>query len=314
MMDIRSAPMEGLTDAVFRRVHHRLFGGVNRYYIPFVSPTSHHCFPPREQRDIAPENNAGVPVIPQIMTRYPEHFLWAAQEMQDRGYDEVNLNIGCPSGTVTAKGKGAGMLREPDVLRAFLDEIFAHSPLPVSIKTRIGFASPEEWDALLDILRQYPMKELIVHPRIRTQFYKGGVYPEAFALAAQTDLPLVYNGDLFDLPACEKLLQQYPGMPMMLGRGLLANPALPRQLNGGAPLTVEEVRRFHDALEQEYSKLFPRDQVHCRMRGIMKHVACCFERPEKMMKLIAKTNPHTYHDAVEKLLQAPLRETPGYVP
>lgn len=313
-MDIRSAPLESLTDAVFRRVHHQLFGGVEKYYIPFVSPTSHHCFSPRERRDIAPENNEGVPVVPQIMTRYPEHFLWAAQEMQARGYDEVNLNIGCPSGTVTAKGKGAGMLREREALRAFLDEIFAHSPLPISIKTRIGFAAPEEWDTLLDILRQYPMKELIIHPRLRVQFYKGDVYPEAFRLAAQAGLPLVYNGDLFDLPACQALQADYPLMPMMLGRGLLANPALPRQLRGGAALTVEEIARYHDALEQEYSRIFPKDQVHCKMRGIMKHVACCFERPEKMMKLIAKTNPYTYHAAVEKLLQAPLREAPGFVP
>jgi tRNA-dihydrouridine synthase len=279
-----------------------------------VSPTSHHCFAPRERRDIAPENNAGLPTVPQIMTRYPEHFLWAAQEMQDRGYDEVNLNIGCPSGTVTAKGKGSGMLREPEALRAFLDEIFAHCCLPISVKTRIGFHDPEEWESLLEILRQYPMKELIVHPRIRTQFYKGDVYPEAFQRAAETGLPLVYNGDLFDLPACERLQQQYPGMPMMLGRGLLANPALPRQLKGGAPLRVEEIAAFHDALEQEYSRIFPKDQVHCRLRGIMKHVACCFERPEKMAKMIAKTNPYNYHAAVEKLLQAPLRETPGFVP
>ena len=313
-MDIRSAPLESLTDAVFLRVHHQLFGGVEKYYIPFVSPTSHHCFSPRERRDIAPENNEGVPVVPQIMTRYPEHFLWAAQEMQARGYDEVNLNIGCPSGTVTAKGKGAGMLREPEALRAFLDEIFAHSPLPISIKTRIGFAAPEEWDTLLDILQQYPMKELIIHPRLRVQFYKGDVYPEAFRLAAQAGLPLVYNGDLFDLPACQALQADYPLMPMMLGRGLLANPALPRQLRGGAALTVEEIARYHDALEQEYSRIFPKDQVHCKMRGLMKHVACCFERPEKMMKLIAKTNPYTYHAAVEKLLQAPLREAPGFVP
>ncbi len=313
-MDIRSAPLESLTDAVFRRVHHQLFGGVEKYYIPFVSPTSHHCFSPRERRDIAPENNQGVPVVPQIMTRYPEHFLWAAQEMQARGYDEVNLNIGCPSGTVTAKGKGAGMLREPEALRTFLDEIFAHSPLPISIKTRIGFAAPEEWGALLDILRQYPMKELIIHPRLRVQFYKGDVHPQAFQLATEARLPLVYNGDLFDLPACQALQDQYPAMPMMLGRGLLANPALPRQLKGGTSLTVEEIARYHDALEQEYSRIFPRDQVHCKLRGIMKHVACCFERPEKMMKLIAKTNPYTYHAAVEKLLQSSLREQPGFVP
>ena len=135
-MDIRLAPMEGVTDAVHRRVHHRLFGGVQQYYIPFITPSIHRVFTTRDLRAIAPENNAGVPCIPQLLTHDAKLFLWAAQELADLGYGEVNLNTGCPSGTVTAKGRGSGMLRDLDALRAFLDAIFAASPLPVSIKTR----------------------------------------------------------------------------------------------------------------------------------------------------------------------------------
>ena len=153
----------------------------------------------------------------------------------------------------------------------------------------------------------------LIHRRLAVIDKENGKQPMA-ARHEDCTYVMVYNGELFDLPACQALQADYPLMPMMLGRGLLANPALPRQLRGGAALTVEEIARYHDALEQEYSRIFPKDQVHCKMRGIMKHVACCFERPEKMMKLIAKTNPYTYHAAVEKLLQAPLREAPGFVP
>ena len=313
-MDIRFAPMEGLTDAVYRRIHHRHFAGVDRYYMPFVSPTQEHVFTARELRGIAPENNQGVPVVPQVLARDAEHFLWAAGALRDMGYDEVNLNMGCPSGTVTAKGKGSGMLREPDATRAFLDAIFARSPLPVSVKTRIGFESAEEWPALLDMLSGYPLRELIIHPRVRRQFYKGMPDREAFALAARRDLPLVYNGDLFTAGDCLALQAEYPQMPMMLGRALVANPALAQELKGGEGLTHAALRDFHDELEDAYRSLYPRDQVHMRMRGVMKHVACCFERPEKMVKLVAKSNPWTYREAIDKLLQTPLRESPGFLP
>lgn len=311
-MDIRLAPMEGVTDAVCRRVHHRLFGGVSRYYIPFITPSIHRVFTTRDLRAIAPENNRGVPVIPQLLTRDPELFLWAAQELHALGYDEVNLNIGCPSGTVTGKGRGAGMLREPEQLRAFLDAIFAACPLPISVKTRIGFDSPDEWPALLSLLKCYPIRELTIHPRTRSEFYRGEVHQDCFDMAADCGFRLVFNGNLFTREDCEALQARYPGMPMMLGRGLLANPALARELCGGAGVTAAELRTYHDALLMEYSREYTADTAHSRMREHMKYLSSCFEGAEKALKAIRKSNPRTYPAAAAMLLSLPLSERPGY--
>ena len=310
--DLRLAPMEGVTDAVYRRVHHRIFGGVKAYYIPFITPSQHHVFTTRDLRAIAPAQNTGVPVIPQLLTRDPELFLWAVRELADLGYDEVNLNIGCPSGTVTSKGKGAGMLRDPEALDAFLDAVFAASPLPISVKTRIGFETPGEWPALLDILKQYPVRELTIHPRTRSEFYKGGVHLDCFDLALTCGIPLVFNGNLFTPEDCEALQARYPGVPMMLGRGLIANPALSRQLCGGAPVSAGDLRVFHDALLAEYSREYPADQAHSRMREQMKYLSGCFEGAEKALKAIRKSNPNTYPDAARRMLELPLADAPGF--
>lgn len=311
-MDIRLAPMEGVTGAVHRRVHHRLFGGVSRYYIPFITPSIHRVFTTRDLRDIDPRQNAGVPVIPQLLTHDPELFLWAANELAALGYDEVNLNAGCPSGTVTAKGRGAGMLRDTDSFRRFLDEVFTSSPLPISVKARIGFESPDEWPALLGLLKQYPIKELTIHPRTRSEFYKGDVHMDCFDMAADGGIPLVFNGNLFTYEDCEALQARHPGIPMMIGRGLIANPALSRELNGGTRATAAELREYHDALLDEYSREYPAEQAHSRMREHMKYLSCCFEGSEKALKAIRKSAPKTYPAAVAQLFALPLSDTPGY--
>lgn len=312
-MDIRFAPMEGLTDAVYRRTHFTHFGGVRKYYIPFVSPTQHHVFTPKEMRAISPEANAGVPVVPQILAKDAENFLWAAGEMHAMGYDEVNLNIGCPSGTVTAKGKGAGMLRELAALDAFLDAVCAKSPAAISVKTRIGFESPEEWPAILDVLVKYPLKEIIIHPRTRTGFYKAGtLQPETFNMAAGHGLPLVYNGDLFTAADCAALQSEYQAMPMMLGRGLVCNPAIAREAGGGTPLGIGEFREFHDALWAAYRQDRQLDQAHSRMRELMIYMSCCFADADKAAKAVRKSNPKNYEEAVARLFDHELAEPPCF--
>ena len=137
------APMEGLTDSVFRRLHHRYFPGVDRYYMPFLSPTVHRSLSHKEERELPPADSVNFAAVPQILTKNAEDFLWAAQVCRDQGYDEINLNTGCPSSTVVAKGKGSGMLRDAEALDAFLDAVFQKTPLPVSVKTRLGLESPE---------------------------------------------------------------------------------------------------------------------------------------------------------------------------
>ena len=311
--DIRFAPMEGLTDTIYRRTHHQHFGGVGKYYIPFVSPTQHHVFTPKELRAIGPEHNAGIPTVPQILAKDAEHFLWAAGEMAAMGYDEVNLNIGCPSGTVTAKGKGAGMLRDLYALDALLLEACAKAPIVISVKTRIGFDSPDEWPEILDVLAEHPVKEIIIHPRTRQGFYKvGTLHADAFRVAAERGLPLVYNGDLFTAADCAALQAEYPHMPMMMGRGLICNPALAREACGGAPLNKAELRTFHDALWEAYRQARPLDQAHSRMRELMIYMSCCFADADKAAKNVRKSNPKTYEEAVDRLFEHDLACPPCF--
>lgn len=312
-MDIRFAPMEGLTDTTYRRTHARIYGGVTKYYIPFISPTQHHVFTPKELRAISPAYNAAIPTVPQLLAKDAEHFLWAAGELSAMGYDEVNLNIGCPSGTVTAKGKGAGMLRDLASLCSFLDEICFKSPIAVSVKTRIGFDSPDEWPAILALLSEYPFREIIVHPRTRAGFYKvGTLCPETFHMAAKTKLPLVYNGDLFTSADCVALQREYPGMPMMMGRGLIANPALAREVGGGNPLSISELRVFHDELCDAYRQQRTPEQAHSRMRELMTYMACCFQDAEKAAKGIRKSKVSNYEDAVNRLFDCGLAQSPCF--
>ena len=174
------APLDGITKRVFRRVWHAHFGGADRYFIPFISPTDQHILTPRDRREL--ENPEGLPQVPQVMAKRAADFVWAAEVLAELGYPEVNLNLGCPSGTVTAKKRGAGFLGEPEALDAFLYEIYEKCPLQISIKTRLGISDLKEWERLLDIYARYPVQELIVHTRLLQEFYTGAPHPEAFAM------------------------------------------------------------------------------------------------------------------------------------
>lgn len=316
-MNVYFAPLEGVTDVVYRRIHHACFTGVKKYFIPFISPMQHLTFSSREQRQISPVENAGVPAVPQILTRNADHFLWMAHSLQDAGFSEINLNLGCPSGTVTAKGKGSGMLRNRSALEPFFDEIFTHSPIPVSIKTRIGYDSPDEWPALLELFARYPVHELIVHPRTRAEFYSGQPHRELCrAVLTDTVLPFVYNGDLFVESDCLRFLKDFPGTTaLMLGRGLVANPALAQSFNGGAPLTLSALQNFHDRLYAAYLECWPQKAVVGHMHEIMKYMLCCFEEPQKPRKALRKaTTLDAYSDAVRMLFEThQLVENPGFI-
>ena len=233
------APMEGLTDSIYRRLHHKYFPGVDRYYMPFLSPTIHRQLTHKEDRELPMADSVPFAAVPQVLTKVPEDFLWAAEVCRDRGYDEVNLNIGCPSGTVVSKGKGSGMLRNPSDLDRFLEEIFSASPLPVSVKTRLGLENSEEFPAILEVLNRYPIRELTIHPRVRKQFYDGTVDMDMFDYAVQNSTnPLCYNGDILSLQQAETLLQKYPQIQsVMIGRGLIADPGM---LSGGTDIAALE--------------------------------------------------------------------------
>ena len=247
------APLDGITKVVFRQVYHRMFGGADRYFIPFFSPTDQHILTKRDQRELDPAANAGLPVVPQVMTCRAPDFLWAAEIVADMGYTEVNLNLGCPSGTVTAKGKGAGFLAKPEELERFLDTVFDAAPCAVSIKTRLGLREPEESERLLDIYNRYPIACLTIHPRVQKQFYKGTVHRDWFAWAAERSRnPLCYNGDLVTVEDCTVFAVDFPAIDaVMIGRGAIADPALLRKLRGGVPNT------WHIPLLPQKLQLFP---------------------------------------------------------
>lgn len=208
----------------------------------------------KELRDLSPEENRGVPTVPQVMAKRAGDFLWAAERARELGFDEVNLNLGCPSGTVTAKGKGAGFLLRPDELDAFFGEVFQSVCLPVSVKTRIGYHDPGEFGRLLEIFNRYPIRELIVHPRLRGEFYRGPVHLDAFAGALEKSrVPVTYNGDLVTTGDVSALLERFPAVDtVMIGRGVVADPALPRKLRGGPPAGREEIRAYVQTLYEGY--------------------------------------------------------------
>lgn len=315
-MKIYFAPLEGVTDEIYRRVHFESFGGPDKYFIPFISPTQHFTFSSREQKAMSPEENRGIPTVPQVLTKNAEHFVEMAARLKDFGYTEVNLNAGCPSGTVTAKGKGSGMLRDKSGLRAFLDEVFEKCPLPVSVKTRIGYESADEWDELIDIYRAYPFSEIIVHTRTREEFYKGRPHIELAGKAMDAfQSPVVYNGDVFYSEDAEDVLSRFPALSgLMLGRGLVANPALARVLKGGKPATREEIKSFHNRLYRRYLESWPKNAVIGHMCEIMVYMSCMYENPHKILKALRKSKDlSAYEDTAERIFtETPLRDDPGF--
>lgn len=281
------APMEGITDAVYRRVHHRFFPGLHSYYMPFLSPTMHRTLTNRESRDLPPADSVPFRAVPQILTKVPEDFLWAARQCAQRGYDEVNLNLGCPSGTVVSKGKGAGMLADPAKLDEFLDAVFAASPLPISVKTRLGMTDAEEFPQILRVFNQYPIRELTIHPRVRRQFYNGTVDMEMFRYALQNSRNrLCYNGNLRTLTEVRAFEEAYPQVEsVMIGRGLVGNPAM------FCPGTsVRKIRAFHDELLDTYIETFgsARNAIF-RLKENWHCMILLFDGSEKLWKKLRKT-------------------------
>lgn len=308
------APLEGITDSVYRRLHHKYFPGLDRYYTPFLSPTVHRTLTPKEAREIPNADTLPYQAVPQLLTKVPEDFLWMAEQCAQRGYSEVNLNLGCPSGTVTAKGKGSGMLRDPDSLDRFLEGIFSAVPVVISVKTRIGFTSAEEFPALLEIYNRYPIKELTIHPRVRSVFYGGSVDMQAFAYAAENaKMPICYNGDLLSLSQIETVQAQFPSVnAVMVGRGLIADPGM---LTGGTQ--PDRLLSFCDELLEIYTKEFggPRNAMF-RMKEHWRHLMCKFETTEKLQKQLRKTTDiQQFKDITHRIIkECPVRSTvlPGW--
>jgi tRNA-dihydrouridine synthase len=303
------APLEGLTDSIYRRLHHRFFPGVDRYYTPFFSPTVHRALTPREARELPPADSVGFACVPQLLTKVPEDFIWMTSVCKDLGYSEVNLNLGCPSGTVTAKGKGSGMLRNLDELDTFLEKIFSESCLPISVKTRIGFQSGEEFAPLLEVYNRYPIRELTIHPRTRKQFYDGDVHMDMFTYALENSkIPLCFNGELRKMEQISAFSKAFPQVEaVMIGRGLVGDPGMLSP--GGSDVAALEA--FYDELFAVYTDVFGGTRnAMFRLKENWRHLLCKFEGSEKLGKKLRKATDAGEYKAIthEIFRTLPLRE------
>ena len=308
-----AAPMEGFTDRVWRQTHQKWFGAqgaADLYYAPFISPPENRVLIKKKMAELAPEANPGAPVIPQLLAKDGELAAWMIGQLRALGYTEVNLNLGCPAGTVTAKGKGSGMLRDLAKVDAFLDGVFSHAEGPVSVKTRLGVTSPEEFEAILDLYDRYPICELTIHPRVMKQLYRGEADRAAFArYLADCQMPVCYNGDITTPEALHGLEAQFPTLSgIMVGRGIIADPALLRQAVGGAPASKEELRGYLDELYHGYTEAF--GMASCavsRMKAHWHYLIQRFEGSEAFEKQLRKAREGwEYEVVVNQLFTLPL--------
>ena len=271
-MIIYFAPMEGVTDGILRQTHNRIFGGVDVYCLPFHKLTQSMSLLTREERDISPEENEGLNILPQALTRDPEQLSAWLYYVSECGYPCADLNLGCPSPTVTKRGRGSGLLRDPGYLRSFLDRLFSNTlPVSLSVKTRIGYESTEEWPDLLDLLSEYPFAHMTIHARTTREQYTGKVHPEAFELALQKGISHpVYNGDLRTTEDIQTLVRRFPAAEaVMIGRGLLADPALARRIRGGEAAGKDELRTWYSALYEGWKDRFHETVALGRIKKLM---------------------------------------------
>ena len=256
-MEFLFAPMEGVTYALYRKLHQVFFPGAAAYYTPFIAPDSNGSFKAKYLSELTKDCDAGIPVIPQLLVNRASSFNATADVLNDLGFREINLNTGCPSGTVFAKKKGSGMLTDLRMLDDCLEQIFDHAQqkgLHISVKTRMGVNTTEEFPQILEVYNHYPLSRLIVHARARNGMYKSEPDIAGFAaLSGQSKAPLTYNGNLFSLQDYQRIRATVPAVTSyMAGRGVIANPALFRELSGGEKLSCCELMGFHDALLKAY--------------------------------------------------------------
>lgn len=303
------APMEGLTGYVYRNAYHKFFSPMDRYFAPFIANKKMSS---RERNDILPDHNQGLCLIPQILTNRSADFLAVAKELKNYGYDISNLNVGCPSGTVVAKGRGAGLLEDPETLDRFLYEIFAGYDGRISVKTRIGMEDEEEWKDILAVYEKYPLEELIIHPRVRRDFYKGKPRLDAFSYAMEeSGHRLCYNGDICSAEDLQDRKERFPDLDrVMLGRGLLCNPFLiemSKTADDAAHDHMQEKKdrlyAFHQEILEGYIQIMSGDRnVLFRMKELWFYLGDCFTNADKYLKKIKKSERLVaYQAAVDAL-------------
>lgn len=319
-MRIYLAPMEGVTGFIYRNAYYSIFHNLDKYFTPFLKPHTKRDLTTKERNEILPENNENMYVVPQILTNHAEGFINTSLKLKTYGYKEVNLNLGCPSKTVVSKNRGSRFLSQTKLLSEFLDEIFSHLDMDISIKTRIGKNSPDEFYELIEIFNRFPLKELIIHPRLQTDYYKNTPNLEMFSWASnESKAPVCYNGNLFTLKDYKNFTKSFPDVDtIMLGRGMIANPALAQDiLSQMNTLTLDMLKEFHYRLYMDFQNyLSGAVNVLFRMKELWSYMGFLFSDSEKCRKKIWKSqNFSEYEAAVKSLFEDhELVEGAGYQP
>lgn len=299
------APMEGVAGHIYRNAYHTYFHNIDKFFAPFIVTSPNGIRRMKEFQDILPKNNEGLRLIPQLLSNNAEDFILAAREIEAFGYEEINLNVGCPSGTVTSKGRGAGLLLNPEELDRFLDRIYRGCNMKLSIKTRIGFYKPQEFDKILDIYNSYPVHELIIHPRTREDYYKNPVHLNMFLYAVQTCRHrLCYNGDIFSYQDYKTITEMFPDVDcVMLGRGILRNPSIVENILAKREKPDREILfEFHDRIYNDYKSILSGEKhLMFKMKELWLYMAYSLEQSEKFLKKIKKAkNLYEYDSAVNE--------------
>lgn len=287
------APLESVTTWIYRQAHAKIYGRLDKYFIPFLEPHEKRDFKTRELQEILPEHNENIYAVPQILTNRSEGFIKLAKALKDWGYEEINLNLGCPSKTVVTKGKGSGFLAKPEELERFLTEIFdaLSGEVKISVKTRIGKEDPEEFPALLELFNKYPMEELIIHPRVQKDGYGNVPRLELYELAEKQSVnPLCYNGDLYTREQIQNFAERFPGTErLMFGRGFLRNPGLLYNEGKDSKDIFEKFWAFHDLVYEGYQERNMGDRnVLFKMKELWSYQVYQFSEPERLFKTFKK--------------------------
>lgn len=301
------APMEGITGYIYRNAYKKFFNNIDKYFTPFIAPNKSESLKTKELRDVLPENNRGINIVPQILTNDSQGFITTCAKLQQLGYNEVNLNLGCPSRTVVSKNRGSGFLAKREELDMFLDKIFRIDDMRISIKTRIGKDTPEEFYELIKIYNKYPIEELIIHPRTQKDFYRNKpnleVFKDALSLSTNT---VCYNGDIFTVDDYNKLVETFPEVKtVMLGRGIIANPGLINLIKNNTNLDKKVLKDFHDEILNKYIEVFHEDRnAIMRMKELWGYMICIFPDNKKYAKKINKAHKLSdYNEAVLSLFE-----------
>ena len=287
------APLESVTTWIYRQAHAKIYGRLDKYFIPFLEPHEKRDFKTRELQEILPEHNENIYAVPQILTNRSEGFIKLAKALKDWGYEEINLNLGCLSKTVVTKGKGSGFLAKPEELERFLTEIFdaLSGEVKISVKTRIGKEDPEEFPALLELFNKYPMEELIIHPRVQKDGYGNVPRLELYELAEKQSVnPLCYNGDLYTREQIRNFAERFPGTErLMFGRGFLRDPGLLYNEGKDPKDIFEKFWAFHDLVYEGYQERNMGDRnVLFKMKELWSYQVYQFSEPERLFKTFKK--------------------------